>query len=511
MIRTLLTVALLTAGPADDYTFHREHVMGTSLELVVRADGPEAAAGAEGRVLAEVVRLSAVLSGYDPSSEFRRWVDGPPGPVRVSPELFEVLETCDRWRSASGGAFDPRVQACSTLWAEAARRGRAPTAAELTQALDALRRPAWRLDPAARTAERMSDAPLSLDAIAKGYIVEKACAAALDPGRGVRGLLLNVGGDLRVCGETPRAIGLAPARGDSETAGPVAFVEVKDRAVATSGGSQRGFTVEGRRYSHILDPRTGRPAEGVIGATVVAERSADADALATALNVLTPEEGLRLVDSLPGAACRTVAADGRVFESDGWAAFEARRPVLVAATPARSPSPSPAGAAFWGETHELALVFEVHRPADAGRGYKRPYVAVWVENAEGFPVRNLVFWVSQGASGPFQWLPDLKRWYRADRARKKVDRTEVLFTIGRPTRPPGTYTVVWDGLDDHGKPLPAGTYTLCVDVAREHGTYQGIHKALTVGGAPFTEELPGGVEIGKATVEYRPKTAGGTK
>ena len=104
----------------------------------------------------------------------------------------------------------------------------------------------------------------------------------------MRGLLLNVGGDLRACGDAPRTIGIAPARGDSETSEPSASIEVRDRAVATSGDSQRGLQINGRWYSHIFDPRSGLPADGVAGATVIAERSADADALATILNVLPP-------------------------------------------------------------------------------------------------------------------------------------------------------------------------------------------------------------------------------
>ena len=108
-------------------------------------------------------------------------------------------------------------------------------------------------------------------------------------------------------------------------------------------------------------------------------------------------------------------------------------------------------------------------------------MAIWVENKEGFPVRNLTLWVSMGGAGPFQWLPDLKRWYRADQARKQVDNKDMVFTIARPTRPPGKYKVIWDGKDDHGKPVASGEYTILIDAAREHGTYQNIRKQVTLG------------------------------
>ncbi len=100
-------------------------------------------------------------------------------------------------------------------------------------------------------------------AIAKGYIVDRACAAALAPGRGLHGLLLNVGGDLRVRGEAPRTLGIAAPWTDSESTEPIAFLEVKERAVSTSGSSQRGFRINGQWCSHILDPRSGLPADRI--------------------------------------------------------------------------------------------------------------------------------------------------------------------------------------------------------------------------------------------------------
>jgi thiamine biosynthesis lipoprotein ApbE len=522
----VLTAWLLGTGQrptaaADDFAFYHENVMGTSLELHVKADDPAAARRAEARVLGEIDRLSAVFSGYDPSSEFSRWQSAQVGPVKVSPELFEVLRASDHWREATGGAFDPRVEALSRLWAAAARRDRLPTVDEQAAAKALMSRPAWRLDPGALTAERLSDGPLSLNAIAKGYIVERACTAALDPGRGVHALLLNVGGDLRACGDTPRTVGIARPRGDSETSEPVAYVEVRDRAVATSGDSQRGFRVEGRWHSHIFDPRAAAPAPGGVHATVIAERSADADALATAFNVLSPDESVRIANALPGVDCLIVAADGRAWRSDGWHRYEKPRPTPLALARGQAPAdptskkgkgdeagkgqgkePPPSS---WGDEFELVVNFEINRPeAEAGR-YRRPYVAVWVEDKDGFPVRNLVLWVSQTGSGPFQWLPDLRRWYRADQARKKVDKTEMVFTVARPTRPPGKYSVIWDGKDDQDKPVAPGEYTVSIDAAREHGTYQNIRKQVTIAGTPFAEELKGNVEIRAASIEYRRK------
>jgi thiamine biosynthesis lipoprotein len=491
---------------AEDYFFCHDNVMGTSLELCVQADNLAAARRAEDRALREIDRLAAIFSNHDPASEFRRWQATSAGPSKVSAELFELLAASDTWRERSGGAFDPRVQTLSRLWSDAARLDRLPTRAELDAVVTRMSRPAWRLDALSGTVERLSDAPLTLDAIAKGYIVERACAAALASDPAVRGLMLNVGGDLRVQGDLARTIAVASPRLGSETTEPLAWVEVKDRAVATSGQKHRGYRIEGRWYSHILDPRTGEPAAGVLAATVIAERSADADALATILNVLTPAAGLRLADSLPGVACLIVDADGHLHRNAAWQLYERAAPRPAARVGAQEPAAPRAGAdGGWGDERELLVRFEINRPQERGR-YRRPYVAIWVEDEGGAPVRNLLLWVSMGGPGPFEWLPDLKRWHADDKARAKANKTDV-FQIAQPTRPPGEYSALWDGKDDHGKPLKAGTYTILIEAVREHGGYGLIRKQVTLAGDDFVQELKGNDEIKSATLEYRRKGA----
>ncbi len=333
-------------------------------------------------------------------------------------------------------------------------------------------------------------------------------------GQDVHGLLLNVGGDLCVRGDAPRSLGIAAPWADSESAEPLAILQVKDRAVSTSGSSQRGFRIGSEWYSHIIDPRSGMPVAAVSSATVVAPRSIDADALATICNVLDPEESLRLVRSLRGVECLIITAGRRVLRSAGWSRYELASapppgmPASAGQPPSSSPAPAaPGNAALWGRDFELQVDFEINQPDGQGRRYRRPYVAIWVENKDGYPVRNLTLWVSQGGAGPFQWLPDLKRWYRADQERKHVEKKDLIFSTARPTRPPGKYKVVWDGKDDHGKLLPQGEYTILIDAAREHGTYQNIRKTVTLGAQPFDEPLPGNLEIKSATLSYRRKAA----
>ncbi len=509
----ILLVAIPIAS-AETFIFNHENVLGTSLELQLSADSEAIAQGAETRVLAEIDRLAAIFSGYDAASEFSRWqADRLDTPVKLSPELFSLLEASDHWRTVSAGVFDPRVEILSRLWSRTARQGREPTEKELAEARAVLARPAWRLTAGSSTARRLTDCPVTLNAIAKGDIVERACRAGLEidgrPVREIHGLLLNIGGDLRACGETPATIGLAPAQGDSEATEPTVWIEVRDRAVATSGSAQRGFDIQGRHYSHILDPSIGRPVERIVSATVIADRSADADALATIFNVLPIEEGLKLADATPGVACLLTSTDGRMLPSQRWPAYETRNPIEIAAAAPFEVKPAAEGTApAWNDTHELVVKFELNGQAQQAGGmfrrYRRPYVAVWVEDRAEHPVRTLVLWFQTGGKGT-RWLPDLKRWYRGNQsnARDASGRTNLVATVARPTRPPGKYEAIWDGKDNKGRSLPAGTYTVWIEAAREHGTYQIIHKTITIADRPFAEELTGNVEISSASLAYR--------
>jgi thiamine biosynthesis lipoprotein ApbE len=525
IVSTSIVGVVAPQSRADDvFAFYHENVLGTSMELKLRAGSVEAAHRTEDLVLREIDRLQEILSGYDVSSEFRRWQSGPVGPRKVSPELFEILQASDHWRVVTGGAFDPRVEALTQLWASSARRGRTPTDREHETALALMSRPAWRLDLENRAVERLSECPLSFNSIGKGYIIEKACEAAFgaEQGERPRGVLLNIGGDIRVCGEIDSPIGVASPWHDSETTEPLVFVRVKDRAIASSGRSKRGFRINSQWYSHIFDPRTGLPADSIASATVIASRSADANAIATTLNVLSPEEGVRLVRSIPGVECLIATVDGRVVKSEGWNRYEQERPApagTFAAMKGIAPSegkggdnpPGKAGtlpddkppASGLGKDHELKIDFEIGRPEGNSGRYRRPYVAVFVEDSKERSVRTLELWLSMGGPGYERWLPDLKRWYDHEEARKKSGMIDLAPDISRPTRQPGKYSVIWNGKGDENQPLPEGEYTIIIETAREHGTYQIIRKKVQLVGKPFTEELKGNVEIKSAALEYR--------
>lgn len=470
-----------------------ENVLGTSLELKFAGASDESAARAESAALAEIERLNHILSGYDRDSEFNRWLNTSGQPVRVSPELFDVLHLFEQWRARTNGALDPAAQVVSKLWQRAATEQRTPTADELQRAIATIRQPHYRLDAATQTATRLDQAPLILNSFAKSYIVNRAADAAMRAAQ-LNGLVVNIGGDLVIRGALAESVRIADPKADAENDEPLARLLVRDRAVATSGNYRRGVEINGRWYSHIVDPRTALPVDHVISATVVAPQASDAGALATAFCVLTPEESLRLAASRPEVECLLITKNGARLTSKGWHALEAP----IAPRAKTTAAPTTAAAQAWDQSLELAVNFELARIDDMR--YRRPYVAVWVEDKDRFPVRTLALWYQKP-----RWLPDLRAWSRADRLRNMAEGSDITASVSSATRPAGKYTLKWDGKDTQGKLVKPGKYTVYIEAAREHGTYQLMRQEVDFNGAPKQFNLTGNTEIASASIEYRKK------
>jgi hypothetical protein len=148
----------------------------------------------------------------------------------------------------------------------------------------------------------------------------------------------------------------------------------------------------------------------------------------------------------------------------------------------------------WDNKMEALVTIEINQPE--GRRYNRPYIAVWLENAAGKSVRTLAVWVQLGKGE--RWHQDLRRWFQSNSA--------LIATVSSPTRMPGTYKLIWDGKSDKGVLLEQGDYYVCIEAAREHGTYQLIREKLSFTNAGFTKVLIGNEEIKGAKVEFRAKS-----
>lgn len=300
------------------YRLHQvyERLLGTEVELQVVADRREQAERAEAAALDELERLSTVLNRFDPHSELRRWLARPGERLWPSPELLDVLRQADRWRLLSGGAFHPGADALGALWQRAQEQGRLPEPERLAAQVGALADPPWTLH-ADGSVTLHASYPLGLNALAKGFIVDRMLEAARACG-GVRAVLVNAGGDLRTSGGRGTEVLVSDPRTRHDNAPPLSRIRVRDAALATSGAAHRHWTVAGRRYAQVLDPRSGWPVEVLPGVSVIAPTCADADALATVLCVLRPDDGLALLDTLPGTAALLCPATGPPIPSRHW-------------------------------------------------------------------------------------------------------------------------------------------------------------------------------------------------
>lgn len=294
----------------------RSNVMGTSLEITVVGNVEAELESAITAAALEMKRVEDLMTDWRPSALTRLNERAGEGPCAVPRELLEIIDRGLKLGARTSGAFDITYAGAGRLWDFKRKPPVIPTPEEIERALKSVGYRRVRIDRGAGTVELEGTMRIGLGGIAKGYGVDRAMAVIR--GRGIVSAVVNAGGDLRSRGSDLTGSGWEvevvhprePGRG-------LARFRLEDASLATSGDYSRFFVLDGVRYHHILDPRTGSPARGCITASVVAPRAEEADALATALCVLGPEAGLELVASLPEVEALCVSLDGRVFASKG--------------------------------------------------------------------------------------------------------------------------------------------------------------------------------------------------
>ena len=245
--------------------------------------------------LDEVDAIERQLTWFRTTSELQRVNrEAGAGTVAVSPGLFALLSLCRELSLATGGAFDPASTALSRCWGFLERRPRLPPAAEIEKARAASGMDKVELDGLARGVRFTSPGvELSFGAVGKGWALDRVAAGLR--AKGVFRALLTAGSSShRGWGGEAWELALEP--GGEE----LGLLRLRDAALGTSGAGEQGFEAGGRRYGHVLDPRTGWPAEGVRSASVVAAEAVVADALSTAFLVGGPGLAAPFCASRPG-------------------------------------------------------------------------------------------------------------------------------------------------------------------------------------------------------------------
>jgi len=303
-LAALVSVALWKTrggrGPRREAAVRRiDRLMGTTARVAaVVPPGRGAAAEPSLREAEQTLRrVEARMSTWLADSETGRLNAAPAGRhVPLSPEVLELLRTARQAAADTGGAFDVTCRPLIELWRTAGQTGRLPTDAELAAARAASNWDLFELNAAG--AVKLSDtARVDLGGIAKGHAIDRALDVLKRDGR-LDGGLVDVGGDLACFGRPPSGdrweVDVQSPFGD----GVLLRLRIPGGSVCTSGAYARHVEIEGARYSHILDPRTTRPADAARSVTVVAPTAVTADVWATALSVLGVEGFARLPEGV---------------------------------------------------------------------------------------------------------------------------------------------------------------------------------------------------------------------
>jgi len=318
----LLGAGIFAAPPDQRFEFVQTE-MAVPIKVVLYAPDNTTASSAAQAAFNRIHHLNAVFSDYEPESELRRLmrISAEGRPIPASDDLWKVLVHAQEVAKRSEGAFDVTVGPLVHQWRRSRRRGVLPPPDKLEEARQLVGYQYVRLHAETQGVELLKPGmQLDLGGIAKGYALDAAMAVLRQ--RGIRRALLDAGGDV-VLGDPPPGksgwtIGIAPLELKGQ---PSQYLSLANVAVATSGDMFQFVEIEGKRYSHIVDPRTGVGLTDRSKVTIVAPNGASGDSLATAVSVLGPEKGLALIENTPNTAALIMRApDGKVkfHQSSRW-------------------------------------------------------------------------------------------------------------------------------------------------------------------------------------------------
>ncbi|HVR62208.1 MAG TPA: FAD:protein FMN transferase [Polyangia bacterium] len=296
-------------------------VMGTDATFSAWTDDPASADRAFDAAFDEIRRIDRLMTdwerpGQDPSDVVRINKAAGKKAVKVSPETLAVIEQSLAMSKSSGGAFDITYAAMRGLWKfDEDMERKLPADAEIQARRKLINYRDVVVDHAAGTVRlRRAGMRLGLGGIAKGYAVDR-CADMLR-GQGLANFMVQAGGDLFVAGSKGAQswmVGVRDPRGGPRDI--IARMAIKDHAFSTAGDYERSFMLDGKRYHHIIDPKTGYPATASRGVTIFAPTAFLADALDDAVFIVGPERGLALVAAYPDCAALIIDAHNKVWMS----------------------------------------------------------------------------------------------------------------------------------------------------------------------------------------------------
>jgi len=325
-----LLLCLLAPSAWGEWLHEQQSIMGTEVSVTLWHTDKKAGQAAVDMVMAEMRRIDATYSPYIETSALARLnAKAAQAPVDLSLEFSHLIERSLHYSKISGGAFD--ITFASIGWYYDYREKKQPTPEQRKSLQPAINYHFLNYDPQHhRVAFDHPNVRIDLGGIAKGYAVDQAIGILRR--QGITHASVSAGGDSRLMGDKrgrPWLIGIKnPRQQGAEDRAVVLTMPLSDVAVSTSGDYERYFIDErtGERVHHILNPKTGRSASGVVSVTILGPRGIDTDALSTTLFVLGVKEGLKLLATLPGFDAVIIDAAGKVHYSPGLQPPEPENP-----------------------------------------------------------------------------------------------------------------------------------------------------------------------------------------
>ena len=305
---SLILIAMIFALSGCSKALHKdsEFLMGTFVEVVSNDTR------AKDIVFSEFKRLEGIFNLFDKDSELYRL--NASGSLVVSPELFEVLKNAKQFYERTEGAFDVTIAPLSLRWKIAIKDQEPPKDDEIKKLIGLVGFDYVYFDEKTRNVRLLkSGGSIDLGGIVKGYAVDKAIAKLRQAK--IASAIVNAGGNLYCLGDNNGASWQAGIQDPRQEKHLLTRIAVKDKGVSSSGDYEQFFIYKNKRYSHIIDPRTGYPADsGIIAATVVADDALTADALSTALIILGLDRSSELLKRFPGVSAKLIDASGGIID-----------------------------------------------------------------------------------------------------------------------------------------------------------------------------------------------------
>ena len=444
-------------------------VLGTSMTLAVLGVNKTTATRAMEKTLMEIQKLDAILSSYRDDSEISV-LNRLGSSENASPELIAVVRLCEAWRTRSKNNFSCKLGGIIDQWQEATISEEMPNRVEIRKAARAANRASIELSSDEHLISLEKPIKLNVSGLAKGYIIDRAFEVLLSFAKGAQALKVDIGGDGRYWAASDSEAWQIEVSTDprgNDTPQDTSFT-IRDGAVAASGHRDRGYLIGRRSFSHILKPRDGWPPHEAPSAIVVTPKAVDADAIATALAVMEPTEGVDWANQLQGTEALLVIPSGQRIATFGW-----------------TQEPQTLDEPFFFEVNYEIPEFSIGR-------YRRPYVAMWITTKDRKLIRNLLLLGENQ-----RWAKENSNWWRGVGRRD----ASILKGLARPTRRPGQYRVVWDGRDDFGNRVMQSELVLHIEAAREHGGVDYLKLAINANDPKDHAVKPYG-EIGRLDLSW---------